>query len=281
MLIAIAGDVHGDFRYLFDCITIFEQAHGRSVEYVLQVGDLEPTYAHQHLKHMTGPAKLRQISDLPYFVEGSRAPGVPKPVYFIGGNHEPYDQLDFNREFLPKNLHYLGRVGGVELKPGILVVGISGIYYHRFFDIAHHEKPLFKDFHHAFTYYCKKDFEHLEMLIRFARPAFAILLLHDWPHGIVPSQGQNYPSSVRLVDNMIRTGSKATPDLIRRIMPDMIFAGHMHASSQGTIQDIPIHCLSRVIYPGGLAIYELLESQGKYDLRIVEVLSRMPPKPTG
>src|SRR5436309_1716544 len=95
-LFAAVGDVHGHMHAMVRLLQGWEQKAGRRLSCVLQVGDFEPIRVKEDLESMAAPAKYRRAGDFPDFFAGRAA--FPWPVYFIGGNHEPYGLLDLTPE---------------------------------------------------------------------------------------------------------------------------------------------------------------------------------------
>jgi len=129
---AVVGDVHGQFRSMVNLVQGWEAEHG-TVDFVLQVGDLEPHRNEEDLSTMAAPSKHRRLGDFDEVVSGDVP--LPWPVYFIGGNHEPYGWLEEHPEGfeLCRNLHYLGRAGVTRIGP-LRVAAVSGIHRLETFD---------------------------------------------------------------------------------------------------------------------------------------------------
>jgi len=124
---AAVGDVHGQFGSMVCLLQRWEADHSTAIDFVLQVGDLE---AHRHeadLQTMAAPSKHRVLGDFHRVMSGELR--LPWPVFFIGGNHEPYGWLEEHPEGfeLCPNLHYLGRAGVHRIGP-LRVAALSGIH---------------------------------------------------------------------------------------------------------------------------------------------------------
>ena len=135
---ALVGDVHGYHHRMVSMLYGIEKKKQILISQVLQVGDFE---AHRHqddLSTMAAPNKYRKLGDFPQFHSGNS--DFPWPVYFIGGNHEPYGWYDkhLNGSQLISNCYYFGRVGFVELN-GYKIVGLSGIFHQEKFE---RKRPL-------------------------------------------------------------------------------------------------------------------------------------------
>ena len=131
---AVVGDVHGDHWAMIRHLTGWEKARRKSLDFVLQVGDFEPHRHEIDLATMAAPAKYRDPGDFPAFARGDAQ--FPWPLYFIGGNHEPYGFLDA----LPNSSHVaaelrLYRAHGFKSKShGLRVAGLSGIFQPQLFN---------------------------------------------------------------------------------------------------------------------------------------------------
>lgn len=89
----------------------WERGHGRPLDFVLQVGDFEPHRDEADLATMAAPSRYRVLGDFPDYAAGRRR--FPWPLYFVGGNDEPYGLLDrlAPGDAIVGNCTYLGRVG--------------------------------------------------------------------------------------------------------------------------------------------------------------------------
>ncbi len=139
---AAVGDVHGDMYLMLNLLKKWEAKHCRSLSFILQVGDFE---AHRHQKDLTtmdAPSKYKKLGDFQAFYRSKAK--FPYPIYFIGGNHEPYGFLDLypNGGEIARNCYYFGRVGSIELA-GLKIVGLSGIYKPELF--ARSTRPPIED----------------------------------------------------------------------------------------------------------------------------------------
>jgi hypothetical protein len=129
-IFAAVGDVHGQFSETIRLIQSWEAAHSDvSVSFVLQVGDLEPHRNTHDMESMAAPSDKRTLGDYYKVVSGELV--VPWPLWFIGGNHEPWALLDSHdgQGFAlgPPNIHFLGRAGVTSIGP-LRVAALSGIH---------------------------------------------------------------------------------------------------------------------------------------------------------
>ncbi|MGF1489704.1 MAG: metallophosphoesterase [Prochloraceae cyanobacterium] len=174
---AAVGDVHGDMYLMLNLLKKWEAKHCRSLSFILQVGDFE---AHRHQKDLTtmdAPSKYKKLGDFQAFYRSKAK--FPYPIYFIGGNHEPYGFLDLypNGGEIARNCYYFGRVGSIELA-GLKIVGLSGIYKPELFDRS--TRPPIEDI----TIRSNSDYLTLPPL-RFAKKV-GFFLQRDLPRPIPP-----------------------------------------------------------------------------------------------
>lgn len=205
---AAVGDVHGHMLAMVRLLARWEQQHRARLQFVLQVGDFEPHRHQADLATMAAPRKYRKLGDFPAFHRGEAA--FPWPVYFIGGNHEPYGFLDQVPEggTIAENCHYLGRVGRVELCH-LRIVGLSGIYHPGGFvtprpGIARLNETSNK----AYTCFLESE---VEQALAYGKAD--VLLLHDWPAGLIE---QPVPNEYAWL-------------LVEGLRPRLVLCGHMHA----------------------------------------------------
>lgn len=241
---AVVGDVHGHLNAMVRLLKKWEKDNEEQLDFVLQVGDFEAHRSAADLATMAAPAKYRDLGDFGDYYDGSKR--MPWPLYFIGGNHEPYGFLDKEGPGeIAENIHYLGRAGRFE-RSGLTIVGLSGIYIEEQFE---KERPLGDDFG---TVSNKRyiGFVESELNTLLDRGQADILLLHDWPSGIVPED--DLPM---LEENLRKTrfeslGNDHARILAELLTPQRVFCGHMHFAYQSEIIEgekaIPVSCLANV-----------------------------------
>ena len=88
MYFASVGDVHGSIGPMVDALQNWEKRFQKSLSFVVQVGDFEPHRSIEDVRTMAAPAKHKKLGDFHLFYNRKRV--FPWPVYWIGGNHEPY-----------------------------------------------------------------------------------------------------------------------------------------------------------------------------------------------
>jgi len=173
MRIAIFGDIHGHWCDFRDAVlALHSQA---PLDLVLQCGDAQPIRDEDDLEYVHCPMKYRKPGDFWMFHEGAER--FPVPVLFIGGNHEPWNFLDQNREggILAPNIEFMGWVGMREIM-GISIIGISGVYSPKHFNAPHPKwaYPISK--RRQASYFNNED---VEKALEFGKAD--ILLLYEWP----------------------------------------------------------------------------------------------------
>src|SRR5262245_29566375 len=89
VIFAAVGDVHGAQRAMVELVRRRERAGDVAVAAVLQLGDFEGNRGEEDTRGREPDAEL---GDFPDFAAGRER--FPWPVWFIGGNHEPYRWLD-------------------------------------------------------------------------------------------------------------------------------------------------------------------------------------------
>ena len=232
---AVVGDVHGDHWAMIRYLSGWEKSRKKSLDFVLQVGDFEPHRDEADLATMAAPAKYRDLGDFPIFARGEAE--FPWPIYFIGGNHEPYGFL----ETLPDSSHvaancvYIGRAGLIETY-SVRVAGLSGIFQSHLFgqtrpDVAQFGATSNKDW----IGWNEGDIEKLLTLGR-----ADIFLLHEWP--------------IEFGDNQRHFADVAARGWIelalQSLRPELIFCGHLHYRLRSVARvngaDVPVNCLAQV-----------------------------------
>lgn len=212
---AAAGDVHGHLYAMTRMLQAWESRNGHQLAFVLQVGDFEPHRDETDVATMDAPSKYRKVGDFPDFY--TRRAVFPWPVWFIGGNHEPYGFLDRSPQgaTIAPNCHYLGRVGAVELA-GLKVVGVSGIYRQEQFTI---KRPDVSQLGHTSNKeYIGFTEEEIDRALELK--SADILLLHEWPSGIVhPSHAGDFYGEV---------GNEYARMLVEYLAPRLVLCGHLH-----------------------------------------------------
>ena len=245
--VAVVGDVHGAMWTMVRLLNGWEKAHKQAIDFVLQVGDFEPHRNEADLATMAAPAKYRKLGDFPMFARGEAQ--FPWPIFFIGGNHEPYgwlETLSSGGEVAP-NCHFIGRANVVSVGE-LCVAGLSGIYKPELFasprpDVSHFGKKSNKEW----IGWNEGDIERLLELGR-----ADVLLLHEWPSAF--DSTQRHPPD--------EAGRGWIEMLLESLRPKMIFCGHLHGRYRSATrvdgESVPVECLSEVSRGrDAFAVYEV------------------------
>jgi Icc-related predicted phosphoesterase len=197
--VLIVGDLHGRLGMLEELI-----CQHMDVDFVLQVGDFG---AYRDDGACCGiPPRQRHRSEFPAYLEGRRR--LPKPVFFVKGNHEHFRFLDEATAKAEKsepvpiadNLFHIpnGRVINIQ---GLVVAGLGGNY-----SAACHRKPR--------GGLRRRHFSEAEISTIIRYPGKVdVLLTHDVGEGMIPS---------------FRGLSQELLDLGRRLRPTWWVHGHFH-----------------------------------------------------
>lgn len=272
LLIAAVGDIHGRFHRVETWLEALEAAHGRPVDVVLAVGDVEAFRRPDD--HRRKAAKRTMPAEFAEYADGSRR--VRRPLYFIGGNNEDFEALhDAPEGFeLAPDVHYLGRAGLRELY-GLRVGYLSGIHAPRFF-----EQPLLR----PRTLDTAKQagyFRHAEVERVAALRDVDLLLVHEWPRGLVPRlrEGELPPGGRPLPSSWV--GNPITRRVIESVRPQWVLCGHSHRAFAATVSGGPaaqpftrIACLDQAARPEESLLW--MEWEGRTPLRVGWGISAVP-----
>ena len=242
---AAVGDVHGHFYRMVNLLHSWEVKTGHNLEFILQVGDFEPHRHEADLSTMAAPSKYRKLGDFPHFFQEQVS--FPWPIWFIGGNHEPYgflDQIPQGGE-LVKNCHYLGRVGTVQLG-SLKIVGLSGIYQEAIFN---NQRPTLVEIGDR----SNKDyigFTESEVMSALEEKVTDILLLHDWPENIINPKDREIFNRYKQFD-INQVGNEYARMLVNELKPRLAICGHLHQKYRSSLifpsgQTTNICCLANV-----------------------------------
>ncbi|AGC45282.1 metallophosphoesterase [Myxococcus stipitatus DSM 14675] len=227
---AAVGDVHGRMHRMVSFLQAWSKRARHELDFVLQVGDFEPHRDEADLATMAAPARHKHLGDFADYHQKRRH--FPWPVHFIGGNHEPHGYLDTEpRGFqLAPNCHYLGRSSAVDLN-GLSVVGVSGIH-----DAASFQKPhpplslLGSVSNKAFTFFHEED---IERALAFGRAD--VLVVHDWPSGIIATQDRGAFAQQRRSPDADAVGNEYARLLTEALQPRLVLCGHLHKGYRGVL----------------------------------------------
>lgn len=259
---AAVGDVHGRMRRMVQLLQDWSRRAHRPLAFVLQVGDFEPHRHEADLATMAAPAKYKHLGDFPEF--HSRRARFPWPLYFIGGNHEPYGFLDSAPEGFELTPHcrYLGRVGAQETH-GLRVVGLSGIHEPETF---RQPRPSVEQLGavspKAFASFNEADVDRALALER-----ADVLLVHEWPSGVVDAADAGDFEQQRRSMSYDTVGNEYARLLVEALQPRLVLCGHMHKAYRGSIrhssgQISSVCCLDHVAHGRtSFAIFQVTQGE--------------------
>lgn len=226
LLIAALGDIHGRFHRVETWLDALEQARGRRVDLVLAVGDVEAfRKADDHKRKAAKramPAEFAEYAD--------RVRRVKRPLYFIGGNNEDFEALHDLPEGgeLAPDVHYLGRAGLRELC-GLRVAYLSGIHAPRFYEQPL-KRPTSLDTSKQAGYFRAPEVEKVQ-----AHRNVDLLLVHEWPRGIVQRAREEHPVPPRPLPSYW-IGNPVTRRLVDLMQPRWVLCGHSHKAFAVTLE---------------------------------------------
>jgi lariat debranching enzyme len=262
LLIAAVGDIHGRFHRVEAWLEALEAAHGRRVDAVLAVGDVEAFRRADD--HRRKAAKRTMPAEFAEYADGSRR--VRRPLFFIGGNNEDFEALhDAPQGFeLAPDVHYLGRAGLRELL-GLRVGYLSGIHAPRFFEQPL-QRPRTLDTAKQAGYFRSREVERVSAL-----RDVDLLLVHEWPRGLVPRlrEGEPLPGGRPLPSSWV--GNPITRKVIESVRPRWVLCGHSHRAFAATVGGgahpvTRIACLDQAARPEESLLW--MEWQGREPVRV-------------
>lgn len=215
------GDVHGNWTRVIEAIQSATDILGHSPDMVLQVGDAEALRSEAEMAMVAGPPKYKWLGEFQLLQPGDLA----CPVYFIAGNHEPYEALDAAERdtTIPipwgPNVYYLGRAGAMSLG-GLNIAWLSGIEIPRNLEQRRNGK--------AGYHYIISDVEKTKREAR-RLSGIDVVITHDWPSGIKEGVGTD----------LIRS-------LTHELQPQLHVCGHMHSPRESEVFSTKVHALNTV-----------------------------------
>jgi Icc-related predicted phosphoesterase len=261
LLVVGVGDIHGRFHRVEAWMDALEAARGRPVDLVLAVGDVEAFRRADDHRRKT--AKRAMPAEFAEYADGLRR--MKRPLYFIGGNNEDFEALhDAPRGFqLAPNVHYLGRAGLRQLQ-GLRVAYLSGIHAPRFFDQPL-KRPTSLDTAKQAGYFRSPEVEQVSNV-----RDVDILLVHEWPRGIVQRARDEGPPAGRPLPSYW-IGNPITRRLVDTIRPRWVLCGHSHKAfavslgGEGHRSVSRIACLDQATRPDEAVFW--LEYEGREAVR--------------
>jgi lariat debranching enzyme len=260
-LVVGVGDIHGRFHRVEAWMDALEAARGRPVDLVLAVGDVEAFRRPDD--HRRKAAKRAMPAEFAEYADGHQR--MKRPLYFIGGNNEDFEALHDTPEGveLAPNVHYLGRAGLRELK-GLRIAYLSGIHAPRFFEQPL-KRPTSLDTAKQAGYFRAPEVEKVTSL-----RDVDILLVHEWPRGIVQRARDEGLSTGRPLPSYW-IGNPVTRRLVDSLRPRWVLCGHSHkgfAVSLGGEGHRPVSriaCLDQAARPDEAVFW--LEYEGREPVR--------------
>ncbi|MBJ6763264.1 metallophosphoesterase [Myxococcaceae bacterium JPH2] len=226
LLVAGLGDIHGRFHRVEAWLDALAQARGRDVDLVLAVGDVEAFRRADD--HRRKAAKRAMPAEFAEYADGVRR--VNRPLYFIGGNNEDFEALHDVQDGgeLAPGVHYLGRSGLRELR-GLRVAYLSGIHAPRFYSQPL-KRPSSLDTAKQAGYFREAEVERLLL----ARDV-DVLLVHEWPRGIVQRARDEHPDPPRPLPSYW-IGNPVTRRVVDTLEPRWVLCGHSHKAFAMTLE---------------------------------------------
>ncbi len=219
------GDVHGHWDYLAQYMKQIKSYYGR-LDGVICAGDAEALRNETDLRGVNGPVKYRTLGTFPQVMDGTIS--LVAPVWFIGGNHEPYPELDKHGpgKWGP-NVVYLGRSGIAEIL-GMRVAYLSGIYSPK----VSEGKAMDRHSPKERSYWVKDELENL--IKQGKKHHIDLLVTHDWPTHLGVDRNQN------------PTGNADMERLCLKLRPTMYICGHMHHRESSFLHNTRIEALAHI-----------------------------------
>jgi len=260
LLVAAVGDIHGRFHRVETWLDALEQARGRSVDLVLAVGDVEAfRRADDRLRKATKRAMPAEFAE---YADGVRR--LKRPLYFIGGNNEDFEALHDLQDGgeLAPGVNYLGRAGLRELR-GLRVAYLSGIHAPRFIEQPL-KRPTTPDTVKQAGYFRTAEVERLSGL-----KDVDLMLVHEWPRGIVQRAREVNPAPPRPLPSYW-IGNPVTRRLVDSLYPRWVLCGHSHKAFAVTLEGPGrppslIACLDQAARPDESVFW--LEYEGRHAAR--------------
>lgn len=244
------GDIHGQFEDLALVLADLASEGWPRPEFCLAAGDTEALRSTEEMDGVYGPAKYRKLGDFTRVISGEIK--LP-PLFFTGGNHEPWPALDENgpgRWGL--DTYFLGRAG-ITTIGGLGVANLSGIRSEKVSPgQAQHRQTL-----RSRCYYVDAEVDQLLRAGR--REPVTVLLTHDWPAGVGTSRNGGPAGDARIAE------------LVSTLRPQVAICGHMHHRQTARLGKTTVESLGHI--RGGRSAVELFY----YDGRRVEALGTNTP----
>jgi lariat debranching enzyme len=222
-LLLAVGDIHGHWEIVAHHAAAARKIYGR-LDGVISVGDAQAFRNETEVRGLHCPPKYRTIGDFPRALTGEINIGAP--VWFIGGNHEPWPALDAAGagEWAP-GVTFLGRAGVTEIL-GLNVAFLSGIYSPRVSEGSAQGRVSVKER----TYWVREELD----LVAGTEAPVDVLITHDWPAGI----GTDRQGSA--------TGHPDVARLTTTLRPEIHLCGHMHHRLTADLEGVRVDALGHI-----------------------------------
>lgn len=247
MLVCVAGDTHGELDRLYEIVATFERQVGREVDVVLQVGDFGVWPDPRRLDEAT-----RRHGDRGEFRRLLALGAVPRPTYFIAGNHEDFVFLaGADARALPTGLHFIRWGEVVEIVAGserLRVGGAGGCFGPRDYERTHLAGA-------ARRHYTRDDLERLAR----AAQGLDVLLLHEPPAGAVTEL--HAPPGLSPRTWTLR--GEGLAELVARTRPRICFTGHIHARTERRLNGVRTVGLHKVPCRGSAILLDIPPGTGE------------------
>jgi lariat debranching enzyme len=235
----ILGDVHGSFSRVAAVLHEAESLLGR-VDAALCVGDLEPNRnARDAAGVATGKGHRRWVGEYPKVLRGEIV--LPAPLWFIGGDHEPWATLDSRGpgEISP-GINFMGRAGVRDVK-GLNVAFISGVR-----GVATEGDMFARHGRDERACWVRAEMIALERAIQ-KHERIDVFMSHDWPDQVLGEEG----------DAEVLKMSKLSEAPLH-------VCGHRHRRVEASDGDQAVLGLADITNPGGWAAF-VRKTNGKIE----------------
>ena len=229
------GDIHGSFAKATEAMQHAAEVLG-GLDLALCVGDAE---ANRNAKDAagvaTGRGHRRWVGEFPAVLRGDIT--LPAPLFFIGGDHEPWATLDAQGPGeLGGGVHFMGRAGVRELM-GLNIAFLSGVR-----GPASDGDMFSRHGRDERACWVRAEMIALERAIS-RRDRIDILMSHDWPDEVLGEEGD---------PDLARIGLAASPNLH--------LCGHRHRDAVGSYGRTEVVALADITSENGWAAFKRLRN---------------------
>jgi lariat debranching enzyme len=229
------GDLHGSFAHAAEAMHAAADELG-GLDLALCVGDAE---ANRNAKDAagvaTGRGHRRWVGEFPMVLRGEI--DFPAPLYFIGGDHEPWATLDAQGPGeIGGGVHFMGRAGVREIG-GLNIAFISGVR-----GPASEGDMFSRHGRDERACWVRAEMIALERAIA-KRDRIDIMMSHDWPHEVLGEDGD---------EDLARIGLASGARLH--------LCGHRHRPMAGLYGETEVLALSEITGEEGWAAFKRLRN---------------------